>query len=299
MPINKRRPAQAPNGENAYLHIHETEQEQEAYAKDMGRIGIAVAALGGLAGALLFGGGMFLLKKTGEDALEAGLSTPPSVSAPEVAGQVQGINPEIDSSSIDVSTYPHASFAELPFAVQLDKVIPVIEERIKNGAVDEYRDALKKINAFELEGGIGTGSIHDDPQEIQNRLSVKTNIYRSEENINLARNLVSSVYLEGTQMNEFEQDKIGNGKEKVPTTYHVFESSPVFIQGRFANIEASGTPTRVLMVHGNSTGKVSEIIVQEMRSHDDPNKTEVIVVGSVLEGENGFKENLATFSPQG
>lgn len=216
-----------------------------------------------------------------------------------VAGETYpGQTPETDYSTIDIATYPHESFVQLPYGVQIDKAARYFDEAFKNGAVDKYVADAEAANGYHLKSGVGTGSIDDTAQEIANRFTVEINTYSHESNINLARNLVSGVYKPGTASYTAEISKLGSGGVMTPSTAATFECTPVFTQGKFGSIRADGTPTRIYNTVGMTTGQVFDTVVQEMRSPLDSNLTHVVIVDEVTKGVDGdYRKSLDGWTP--
>ncbi len=205
-----------------------------------------------------------------------------------------------DYSSVDIATCPNSDFARLPYGVQVDKAARFFKQAFENGAVQKYVSDAAAINGYELKGGVGSGSINDAPQEIANRLTVETNVYRHESNFNLARNLISGVYKPGTSSYAAEMARIGDGGEMTPTTDATFESTPVFIHGSFAGTDANGSPTRAIVTLEMTTGRVFDLVVQEVKSATDPNVAKVVVVSEVgaKDPGGGYQERLNGWAPK-
>lgn len=210
-----------------------------------------------------------------------------------------GQNQEQDYSKIDIATYPHESFIQLPYGVQVDKSARYFDQSFENGAVDKYISDAATVNGYKLKGGVGTGSINDSAQEISNRITVEVNTYRHESNLNLARNLVSGVFKPGTASYESEMKRIGDGGEMLPSTNATYESTPVFTQGKFGGIEANGTPTRIIDTGEMVTGRVFDMIIQEEKSSIDPSITKVVVVAEIGAKDPGstYRELLNNWTP--
>ena len=231
--------------------------------------------------ATLVGGGIFAGYKAAEGGRSAAehVADPGRVAAaPEVPGAAES---EADFAKIDIATYPHEMFTDLPYGVQLDKAARYFDTAFENGAVDKYKRDAAAINGYTMEGGVGTGSISDTPQEIANRFTIEVNTYRHEQNLNLARNLVSGVFLPGSASYQVEVAKIGNGSEMTPTTLATFEATDVFRQGKFADVMADGSPTRVIDAAEMTTGRVFNMIVQERASSTDPSVTKPVIIDEI------------------
>lgn len=203
--------------------------------------------------------------------------------------------------NIDIANYPNSAFTQLPYGVQIDKTSRYFEQKFSEGAVENYIKDNAAANGYDFKGGVGSGSIDDTPQEIINRITVKIDTARHEQNLNLARNAVSGIFMPDSASYTTEIKKIGDGSQMTPTTFQAFESTPVFTQGSFGSVKADGAPTRVFAAVELVSGRVFDAVVQEKQSSVDPNRKEVVVVAEIDATAPGsvFTSKLNGWKPLG
>lgn len=186
------------------------------------------------------------------------------------------------------TTVPYSQFSQLPIGVQIDKTARYFKRALENGALNQYLVDNKAANGYDMQGGIGTGSITDTPQEQVNMLTVKVDIARdlAKTDLDLAQDLISGIYKTGTpsynaEISEIKKISQGNELHPTPTTFTTGASSKVFTAGSFANTVANGTLTQVYVTGELVTGRVFDSVVQEMKSSLDPSVSELIAVDEI------------------
>ncbi|MUL78807.1 hypothetical protein [Mycolicibacterium sp. CBMA 226] len=172
--------------------------------------------------------------------------------------------------------------------MQIDKTARYFKRALENGALNQYLVDNKAANGYDMQGGIGTGSITDTPQEQVNMLTVKVDIARdlAKTDLDLAQDLISGIYKTGTpsynaEISEIKKISQGNELHPTPTTFTTGASSKVFTAGSFANTVANGTLTQVYVTGELVTGRVFDSVVQEMKSSLDPSVSELIAVDEI------------------
>lgn len=223
-----------------------------------------------------------------------------------------------DYSKVNIATTSNEAFTSLPYAVQLEKTQDYFKDKLENGSMtQEYAEDAKLVNGYDLQGGVGEGTVADDtPQELVNRETVTVNHIRhlvaNPGNLNLALNLLSYVYEpdtplyreETTTIEEIDQSNVKDLGEMTPTTTGAFDSSKVFTQGSFDSIEANGNKTIVFNASSLVSGRVYNVVIQDRQVGDDPNNTTAIVM-HVLNAKSsagsinpGWVEDLTNWTPQ-
>lgn len=289
-----------PSTANPRPHRIDVDPDRE-HKEKRGRRIVALSALGAIAatGALYFGA------KSAVNEIYA--STPGSANSGEIefGADLNDIladgssNPEVDASDLDIRTYPHQSFVELPYSIQLEKATEYLEEAIEKGAYQKYLADNKAANGYAMAGGIGTNSINDPEQEILNRMVVKENIIFKESNYNLAKNLVSGIYHPDSAVHDAVINHIGDGKAMTPTIIDTFGASAVYTQGQLGDLEFNGTPSRLIKTFDPVAGILSTTVVQEFRSEENPNETHVIAVRQFNVNNASFVVEPKNWKPYG
>jgi len=213
-------------------------------------------------------------------------------------GPEQYTNPEVDSSNIDIATYPHESFKDLAFATQIRLCSEYLSQERENGAHDRWLADNEALNGYKMSGGIAE-SIYANPQDIENRLILDQYIAQQDTNYNRAKNLVGCIYKDGTVSHDAVIENIGSGGVMTPGIVDVFYSSEVFTQGSFGDITASGTPTRVMTVADPNVGKAFNAVVQEFTSEDNPDQKQIVLVETYAYGHKYFQEQFDGWSSTG
>ena len=207
-----------------------------------------------------------------------------TVSAPYNPGETDG---SIDYSKIDIATYPSAEFAMLPTSVKIDKCAPYIDQKITDGAAEKYDLAVRAANpnAYTLEpGGIGTGSINDQPQQLVNRHYVKLDIIRTETNLNLAKNALWCISSTAAMYNAYE-DSLINSRTGRPVLSGVGNEAAVIPPtSSFANTEANGRPTKVVVGIDRKDKKVVDFVFQEEKG----DKSSEVLTSEILTSNSPY-----------
>lgn len=197
------------------------------------------------------------------------------------------------------TTIPYTQFAQLPIGVQIDKTARYFKRALEDGALNQYLVDNKAANGYDMKGGIGTGSINEPPQQQANMLTVKVDIARdlAKTDLDLAEDLVSGIYKTDTpsynaEVSEIKKISQGNELHPTPTTFTPGASSRVFTTGSFANTVANGVPTQVYVNGEDSTGRVFDNVVQQIKSSLDPSLSELVVVEEIDSKDPLYTENF-------
>jgi hypothetical protein len=182
----------------------------------------------------------------------------------------------------------HGDFSKLPYGQQLDLCIPYIRENIDKG-YRGWRSALKEWPQSATDEIARLNASNPDGQALINFHMTVREIARSNDNYDLAKNLISCAYSTSDGKVGFDPyAEVAAGNAKPYPVYAAVSESKLYTQGTFNGFAADDRPSKI--VEERSTAKNSNFRIQvgyTLVSGSATSGNEIWVTTATVRPDNG------------